>query len=1089
MAENMRKRANEAYFAALLPARESWAIVDRLSSDVDAPAAPAINMARSHDARLSGLPTYDWAFLAPAPVAHSDTAPPAQADHELLRLTVPPPIFAQWQQKERMAVSSSPVSETNPDPVVSVSNATSASPDTPIPATAAPASAGAPSAAGDVPLPTGPGPTATDAGPASAPAEAASPLPSVSFPGNSVSTNLRPKPDSCLAAGLNHIVTTESARIQWYDKTGKLLSDQSLNRFFNVPDSAILADARVVYDSVRNRFVVESDQAFENKSSILLAVSKDSDPSHGWHFSSINTTLTINGQQTWADFPGLATDGDAVYLTGVMRSFEPFGFPDYRNPFVESHLWIIDAGVGTGGFYDGGPLKVSDFDAKTVTGGITPYFGQPSQLLSPASGAVGTYLVNTLNTGGPIQVVTVGKSTTSPTFNFQSVPGIPSALIRGFDSTASQPGTSVTISGVVTGNAVWLNNSLYVASTGIPISGPDTGIATVQWEKIDTSNLGSLRIVDQGEISGSLLGAGQGVATYVPSILANANGDFLVDFVASGPNLFAGAYYALHAASDAPGTIRTPMPLHVGEDIFALPDPNGVVRFGHYHGGLDPVDGSTFWIFNEYAALRGPAQIGNWATQIAAVPSAGAVTSGGRWVFSSSAGFSGLILGINNGVAPVFPTPVAGAFNVEVFTNPALAGQPGIPNPNPGFQSSIANPGGTLENGYLTGTDLRLTTGDLLLVDSVTGAGSQGPSKVTLGSGNQTVVGARFDTLVGGSGSQILSALVGNETVVGGTGNASIWGGAGDSIVAGSGANQQIVVTGSLTTVVAGIGGNATISAAAQNTILSLGGSTQNAVIAAGVNSLVDLTGNSGLVAVIGAVGDTIVAGKGTTNIEGVSGGMQIVVGAGGITNVSGSAVPGLSNTIVGGAGNLSFNPSAQAGQGDLFNLSGSTGIATINAFSFGATRITSHDTIVAGNGADSVFAGDGDRVGTGNGPTVGGVHLWDHSDRLAGSAVGFGSNDTVASTAYDTVAHTATRHPEIVGSSTAVVTVTSFDTTTDYLFYQNENSATTNAIIATSQATTVAGIASSVVTLPDGTVMTLVGITPVQLAPSMFRP
>ena len=155
---------------------------------------------------------------------------------------------------------------------------------------------------------------------------------------------------------------------------------------------------------------------------------------------------------------------------------------------------------------------------------------------------------------------------------------------------------------------------------------------------------------------------------------------------------------------------------------------------------------------------------------------------------------------------------------------------------------------------------------------------------------------------------------------------------------------------------------------------LSLAGSTQNVVIAGGLNDLIDLTGNSGARRRDRRVGDTIVAGGGTTNIEGVAGGMQIVVGAGGTTNISGSGVPGLGNTVIGGAGEPRFQPERVAGQGDLIDLSGSTGTATINAFAFGATRIASHDTILAANNADLVFGGDGDRIGTGNGSVVGGT-------------------------------------------------------------------------------------------------------------------
>jgi hypothetical protein len=464
--------------------------------------------------------------------------------------------------------------------------------------------------------------------------------------------------------------------------------------------------------------------------------------------------------------------------------------------------------------------------------------------------------------------------------------------------------------------------------------------------------------------------------------------------------------------------------------------------------------------------------------------------TGGRWIFSvdTTSGFTGVILGINNGVAPVFPAPVVGKFNIEVFTNATVAGQPGIPTPDPGFQSSMADANGGIGNdGLLTGTFLRLTNGDLLAVDSVTGSALQSGSKIQLGSGNQTVVGAKFDTLIGGSGNQILSALLGNETVVGGTGNASIWGGANDSIVAGTGANQQIVVTGSNTTVVAGLSGNAVISLTANDTVTSLPGSTQNVIIAAGTNNLIDLTGNTAASAsaVIGSNGDTITAGSGTTNIEGAGGAMLINVGQGGTTALSGSTNPLAGNTVTGALSGaaFNFNPGAVVGKGDLIDLSGALGTAQINAFAFGATRIGSHDTILATNNADSIFGGDGDRIGVGKGSVVGGTHQWTHGDTVAGSAVGFGTNDTVDSTTY--LGTTATRGT-VAGTSSAVVTVGGFDPTTDFLFYQNETALTNSAIVATAQATSVNGIASSIVTLPDGTVMTLVGVNQTQLAAAL---
>jgi len=439
--------------------------------------------------------------------------------------------------------------------------------------------------------------------------------------------------------------------------------------------------------------------------------------------------------------------------------------------------------------------------------------------------------------------------------------------------------------------------------------------------------------------------------------------------------------------------------------------------------------------------------------------------TGGRWIFSvdTTSGFSNPpILGINNGVAPVFPAAVPGRFNIEVFTNPTVAG---IPNAEGAFNASFADANGTLDSGFLTGTDLRLGSGNFLAVDSVTGSSLQSGSKISLGTGNQTVVGAKFDTLVGGSGNQILSALLGNETVVGGSGTASIFGGASDSIVAGTGANQQIVSTSTGTTVVAGLSGTAVISLSSQNTVTALTGSTQNVIIAAGTNNSIDLSNNTAASAsaVIGSTGDTITAGKGVTNIEGAVGGMTIKVGSAGTTALSGSSSVAIAgNTVTGGTGGFNFNPSSSAGKGDRIDFSGSTGTATINSFSFQNNTVASPDTILATNNSDLIFGGGGDRIGIGSVKGAG-THQWT-ADTVGAGAVGFGTNSSVI-------------------GSTAVVTVGGFSTSTDFLFYQNESAATNSSIVAASTAVTITNTNDSTrIILPDGTVMTLVGVTQAQL-------
>ena len=81
------------------------------------------------------------------------------------------------------------------------------------------------------------------------------------------------------------------------------------------------------------------------------------------------------------------------------------------------------------------------------------------------------------------------------------------------------------------------------------------------------------------------------------------------------------------------------------------------------------------------------------------------------------------------------------------------------------------------------------------------------------------------------------------------------------------------------------------------------------------------------------------------------------------------------------------------------------------------------------------------------------------------------------------------------MAGSTAQVTVGGFNETNDFLFYQGVNPATNQQIVATSTPTTIVNANDSTrITLPDGTVMTLVGVTQAELnaaltAGTLFKP
>src|SRR5713226_6068724 len=264
--------------------------------------------------------------------------------------------------------------------------------------------------------------------------------------------------------------------------------------------------------------------------------------------------------------------------------------------------------------------------------------------------------------------------------------------------------------------------------------------------------------------------------------------------------------------------------------------------------------------------------------------------TGGRFIVGPAAGFSSTTLGINDGANPIFPAPVAGNFNIEVFT---AAGVTALPALDTGFQAGIIDPGGTLvAPGALTGTTLRLFTGDFAVTDSVTGNAAQGAATIILGSGNQRVVGAPGDTIQGGSGTQVLDAIQqfagGAETIIGGSGATTVFGGPGDSVIAGSGSTY---VDGTAGKMVIGVGSGGTdsiIGTAAVNTIsgaatgpdtirggaaavqiqglgkgdvISFGNQTGDATINATVGNIA-VTLGAGAATVYGGIGDTINLGS-----------------------------------------------------------------------------------------------------------------------------------------------------------------------------------------------------------------------------------
>ena len=457
-------------------------------------------------------------------------------------------------------------------------------------------------------------------------------------------------PDPNGAAGLNYLVNIVNTSIEWYTKTGTKINSISLQNFFSsLSPLTSCFDPKVIYDQYMNRFVVvaleQTDTSYGsplNTSRFFLAVSKDDNPSGGWYFTAINSKLNISGKDYWADFPGLAVDSNAVYITSNIFSFAATG-----GAYGGTRLWIISKAS----FYSGGVPSVNIYDPQYAAG-VSYVTMQPAHTYGTMPANSGTFLVSysglTDNTDDYVGIILINNPLTSPAFTNQyiDIGKIDNLNIASLPE-APQLGTSKTID---VGDrrslwALWKNNSLWITTTVVPPSGADAGQTTAFWIRINTANSNLLVKADEGYIGGEDISPG--TYTFYPSVAVDAQGNMGIGFSASSPTIYAGAYYAGRLVSDPPGAIDSSVVYRNGLDYYYRTFGGGSNRWGDYSGiSIDPSDNSTFWVFNQYAITRGSvinSEDGRWGTawakfSLGKLPGSITVTSpngGENWLITS----------------------------------------------------------------------------------------------------------------------------------------------------------------------------------------------------------------------------------------------------------------------------------------------------------------------------------------------------------------------------------------------------------------------------------------------------------------------
>lgn len=433
-------------------------------------------------------------------------------------------------------------------------------------------------------------------------------------------------PDPIGAAGMDHVVSVVNTSIEWFAKSGFQQNSESLISFFTSLSPLSIFDPKVIYDQYEDRFIVVVLDQTEiaagdpsNTSRILIAVSSTGDPNDSWHFDEINSIVSIGNTDYWADYPGIAVDEEALYITANIFSFG-------SGQSGGARLWIVNKNP----FYSGGSALFTVHDPQGDLG-VVEVTMQPAHTFGivPSNPTnVGTWLVgySGLTTGFNeyLEIIQVNDPLGSPNFsneylnvsNIDDLSNMPDApqsgtsrLIETNDRRALQ--------------AVWRNDELWICAQVVPPSGSDAGQATAHWWQVNTMNLvGGLSLIDQGNVGGEDIASG--TYTFFPAISVDKNGNMAIGFSASASSIYPGAYYTGRLSTDSPGTVQPSVVFAAGLGYYYRQFNGTRNRWGDYSGmSVDPVDDETFWVFNEYALTRGtiltqyPTQDGRWGTRFA----------------------------------------------------------------------------------------------------------------------------------------------------------------------------------------------------------------------------------------------------------------------------------------------------------------------------------------------------------------------------------------------------------------------------------------------------------------------------------------
>ncbi len=369
-------------------------------------------------------------------------------------------------------------------------------------------------------------------------------------------------------------------------------------------------DARVLYDSISNKWIVESFAA--SLDTIQIAVSTTSNALGPWQ-----STSFVAHAGGIADYPTLAIDSKAVYI----------GTNDFS----------------AAGDYEGQTLNVINradlFGAAPTTASLKQFVTSFSAILGGADPGWSIQGVNQLGADSG-KVLAVSMQAYDLIRYDVNNPGSPIATLSnvsylgttpyGPNNPAAQPGDAVIGGPVIdtlddrVSSAVWERGGLiYAVHTVTPTGGSHT---VVVWT---VSNAATNALVQQGTIGGD------GYDYFQGAIAVNASGQVVISYDRSSSDLATGAIslfaQTFNPIADGSLVNTSTVLLKVSDTLdYHNGSLDGLLAVGRQRWGdyaqvtVDPNNPESFWIVGEYAAEPNTAAAGH--------PGGNGATRWGTWV-------------------------------------------------------------------------------------------------------------------------------------------------------------------------------------------------------------------------------------------------------------------------------------------------------------------------------------------------------------------------------------------------------------------------------------------------------------------------